>query len=306
MVHTMLQSDPDVMDELMKAQPISRLGRPEEVASAVLWLCSPGASGCEFAGDVVQTGEGADHWHAGDRVTGGRNGAFAEYVVADARHLLPTPAQLTDVEAATLPTALHTEYGALTVAGFTAGQSVLLTGGTSAIGLVGPQIAKALGASLVLTTTRDPAKEQRLLDLGATAVLVASDNLAQSIRQTTGGDGVDVVLDHIGGATFTAAINATATAGSIVNIGRLDCATTQVDLDTVSAHRLHVHGVSYSYGRPDDMAAVTAAVRNDILPALADGRIQPVVDATFTLDEAHAAAARVRSGDTFGKIVLTL
>ncbi|MEV0685183.1 alcohol dehydrogenase catalytic domain-containing protein [Nocardia sp. NPDC050378] len=127
-------------------------------------------AGFEYAGEVVELGDDVRAWQVGDHVMGSIPSSFAEYVVADQRFVLPRPDGLDPTVACALPTGLLTEHGALTVAGFTAGQSVLITGAATGIGLIGAQLAKALGAAEVIGTTRSAAKREMLEDVSSGGV----------------------------------------------------------------------------------------------------------------------------------------
>ena len=168
-------------------------------------------AGIELAGEVVAVGAAVTGVSAGDRVMGGSRGAYASFAVADYRHLLPVPDAMSWAEAAALPVGLSTEYDALvTQGGFAAGQSVLVLGGTSGVGLIGIQLAKALGASLVAATTTSPAKAGILAKAGADRVInTRTGQLADEISSATGTAGVDITLDHLGGQVLASAFAAT-------------------------------------------------------------------------------------------------
>ncbi|MFI6700819.1 zinc-binding alcohol dehydrogenase family protein [Streptomyces sp. NPDC050509] len=264
-------------------------------------------AGFEFAGEVTAVGDGVAVPAVGDRVMGTTPGSFAEYVRADHRHTLPVPGPLAYGTACALPTGLLTEHGALTAAGFRAGQSVLITGATSGIGLIGVQAARVLGASRIVATTRDPAKRDLLTEYGADTVVVTGEqDLTRAVSAATGGEGVDVALDHVGGATFAACLPATRAGGAVVNVGRLDGPASTLDLDALAYRRLRVRGVSFGFSRAAELGGVLAAAGRELLPAVADGRIRPVVDTTLTFDTAAEAAGRLRSHRAQGKIVLTV
>jgi len=220
---------------------------------------------------------------------------------------MPIPETLGYDKASALPTGLLTEHGALTRARFQAGQSVLITGATSGIGLIGVQMAKALGASLVIATTRSPAREALLQKAGADRVIGVDDqNLTQAVLDATGGEGVDVVLDHVGGQTFADCLPATRVDGHLVNIGRLDRAESTIDLDALSYRHLHVRGVSFGFTRPEALGHVITALTDKVLPAVADSRIRPVIDSVHSFGQAHEAADRMRGHQAHGKIILTV
>lgn len=267
----------------------------------------PYQAGYEFAGEVSAVGAGVTGFVVGERVMGTQPRSFAQYVRADHRHVLRIPGTAGYEEAASLPTGLLTEHGALGLGAFRAGQSVLITGATSAIGLLGVQIAKVLGASTVVGTTRTASKEALLASAGADVVVVGpGDDLTGEVLEATGGEGVDVVLDHVGGRLFAACLPATRVDGHLVNIGRLDRAESTINLDHLSYRHLHLRGVSFGFGRPAELGEVLAGLVPEVLPAVAEGRIRPVLDEVFPLARAAEALDRLRTGEALGKIVLAV
>ncbi|MEZ0494422.1 zinc-binding alcohol dehydrogenase family protein [Kineococcus sp. TBRC 1896] len=264
-------------------------------------------AGYEYAGEVAAVGAGAGHWRVGDPVMGSIPSSFAEFVVADHRFVVPRPAGLAPHEAVALPTGLLTEHGALTVAGFRPGQSVLVTGASTGIGLVGVQVAKALGASRVIGTTRSPDKRDLLTSVGVDDVVVTGEqDLTGAVLTATGGEGVDVVLDHVGGRVFADCLPATRHDGHVVNIGRLAGPASTVDLDALSYRHLSVHGVSFGFTRAQETAGVVAGLLPEVLPAVERGAVRPVLDRVFPVDRAGEIAAHVRSGRGTGKVVVAL
>ncbi|MEU9780698.1 zinc-binding dehydrogenase [Streptomyces phaeochromogenes] len=264
-------------------------------------------AGYEFAGEIAAVGDGVDTATVGQRVMGTTPASFAQYVLADHRHVLPVPDGLEPAEACALPTGLLTEHGALTTGGYQPGQSLLITGATSSIGLIGVQIARALGAGPIIATTRSAAKHDLLKQAGADAIVVTSEqDLTQAVLDATAGEGVDLTLDHVGGQTFAACLPATKVDGTVVNIGRLDTTAATIDLDALSYRHLRVHGVSFGFTRTAELGAVIAAAGRDLLPAVAGGRVRPLIDSTLSFDTADQAVTRLRSHRALGKIVLTV
>ncbi len=265
-------------------------------------------AGLELAGEVAVVGAGVEGFEVGDRVMGTTLGAFAPFALVDHRHVIPVSAALSWTDAAALPVGLTTEHDALvTQAGFEAGQHVLITGATSGVGLVGVQLAKALGASSVTATTTSPSKTDALLHAGADHVVDTTESrLSDSVAALTGGAGVDVTLDHVGGDLFAELLSATRSLGTIVNIGRLGGSSATVDLDQLAFRRLRVIGTTFSIRTAEERGQVFAALRADVLPALADGRILPIVDSVFTFDDAQFAADRAGSNEAIGKIVIEM
>ncbi|MEU4227776.1 zinc-binding dehydrogenase [Nonomuraea sp. NPDC026600] len=262
-------------------------------------------AGFEFAGQVAAVGDGVMGPAVGDQVMGVTLGAFAPYAIVDHRHVVPMPPSLDWTGAAALPVALATEHDALiTQGGFTAGQSVLVVGATSAIGLLAVQLAKAFGASQVIGTTSSAGKADAVKAAGADLVVnTATEDLAAAVGGATAGAGVDVVLDHVGGRLFADTFRAARIGGTIVNIGRLAGAESTIDLNDLAFRRLRVLGTTFSVRTPDELADVCAALVPDVVPAVADGRIRPVVDRVFPLDDAPAAIAYMRSYQAVGKVV---
>ncbi len=265
-------------------------------------------AGLELAGEVAVVGAGVVGFDVGDRVMGTTLGAFATFALVDHRHVVSVPASLSWTDAAALPVGLTTEHDALVTQGrFEAGQSVLITGATSGVGLVGVQLAKALGASIVIATTTSASKTEPLLAAGADHVVDTSvSRLSDSVAAMTDGTGVDVTLDHVGGELFADLLSATRPLGTIVNIGRLGGSAATVDLDLLAFRRLHVIGTTFSIRTADERGRVVAGLRAEVLPALVEGRIRPIVDSVFAFDDAEFAADRVRSNEAIGKVVIEM
>jgi NADPH:quinone reductase len=264
-------------------------------------------AGLELAGEVEGIGPDVDGVEAGDRVMAATLGSFAAFALVDHRHLMPVPSSLSWPEVASLPVGLSTEHDALRQAGFHAGDRVLVVGATSGVGMLGVQLAKALGAALVIATTTSPGKVGALRDVGADLVVdTTAGALPEAVLSATGGAGADVVIDHVGGASFGDLLPATRVRGTIVNVGRLGGPRASVDLDQLAFRRLRVQGTTFSIRSAEERADVYAAVTRDALPTVADGRVRPVVDTVVPLGDAQRAADRMRSNEAVGKIVLEL
>jgi NADPH2:quinone reductase len=264
-------------------------------------------AGYEFAGEIAAVGAGVSGLRVGERVFGTQPASFAQYVVSDARHVLRTPAGLDDVQAAALPTGLLTEHGFLALAGFREGQTVLITGATSSIGLIGVQVARVVGAGQVLATTRSVGRRGLLERVGAQVVIVTGEqDLTETVLEVTGGAGVDVVLDHVGGSTLAGAVPATRIDGHLVSIGRLGEAEAPLDLAALSSRQLTLHGVSFRFDRPVQLGEAMSALEQVVLPAVADGRIRAVVDGVSDFGQTGQVVERLRSGRVDGKTVLAV
>jgi NADPH:quinone reductase-like Zn-dependent oxidoreductase len=265
-------------------------------------------AGLEMAGEVAAVGPDVTWVAVGDRVCAAGLGAFGEYAVFDHRHAIAMPESLSWSDCAALPVGLATEHDALvTQAGFTPGNSVLIVGATSAIGLVAVQLAKAFGAGRVVATATSDAKRNALVGVGADVVVnTSTESLADTVLAATGGAGVDIVLDHVGGDLFAQTLGATRIGGTIVNIGRLGGPQATIDLNQLSFRRLRLLGTTFSVRTTDELADVCSALVPDVLPAVADERVRPVIDRVFAFDDAHKAADYLRSGQAIGKIVLNM
>jgi len=265
-------------------------------------------AGMELAGEVAVVGDGVEGFDIGDRVMGTTLGAFARFALVDHRHVVAVPASLAWTDAAALPVGLTTEHDALvTQAGFRPGQIVLVTGGSSGVGLVGVQLAKALGASRVIATTTSASKVDAVLGAGADHVVDTSrELLGTAVIALTDGVGVDVALDHVGGELVDELLAATRPLGTIVNIGRLGGSSATIDLDKLAFRRIRLIGTTFSIRTAEERGEVASALATEVLPALADGRIRPIVDSVFAFDDAHLAADRLRSNEAIGKIVLEM
>jgi NADPH:quinone reductase len=265
-------------------------------------------AGLELAGEVEAVGPEVADVAVGDRVMAASAGAFASFALVDHRYAVPVPRSLEWTDAAALPMGLSTEHDALvTQGGFTAGDRVLITGASSGVGMLGLQLARELGAALVVATTTSDAKRGALAATGADVVIdTGTENVPEVVRSATGGAGVDVVVDHVGGAQFGDLLPATRIRGTIVNVGRLAGRRSTIDLDQLSLRRLRVQGTTFSIRTAEERAEVYAALRPDVLPAVADGRVRPIVDRVFPFDEAQEAADHMRSNRAVGKIVLEM
>ncbi|OYX56708.1 MAG: NAD(P)H-quinone oxidoreductase [Brevundimonas subvibrioides] len=268
----------------------------------------PGASdimGLEVAGEVDQVGHEVTRWRAGDRVCallGG--GGYADYAVVDARHALPIPDALDFIQAAALPETVFTVYANVFEAGaLKAGETLLVHGATSGIGVTAIQMARAAGAR-VIATSRGAAKTAAALDLGADVSLDASaGNLESAIRDA---GGADVILDMVGAAYAEVNLNALKAGGRWVVIATLSGALAQVDLMRIMMKQATLTGSTLRRRPADEKARLAAAIEATVWPWVVSGLVRPPVEATFPLAETKLAHLRLEAGEHVGKIVLTV
>lgn len=262
-----------------------------------------GIAGFEFAGTISAVGEGVDPALVGTRVMGLTGGAFADVVVAHRRHVVAIPEGLTDEAAASLTTAVMTEQGALNAADVKEGDTVLITGATSGIGLMGIRLAKLRGAALVIATTRSEERKGILLDAGAD--LAVAGDYVDEVLEATGGEGVDIVLDHVGGEALGRAVDAARSGGLVLSVGRLAGDEGVVNLMTLARRHVTLRSVSYGFSDPEIIGEILDTLSDRVLPAFADGTLTPAIDSVHSFADAPGAFARLASGDGAGKVVLT-
>ena len=284
------------------------VNRPDIVQRLGHYPAPPGASdilGLEVAGEVDAVGEDVTRWRVGDRVCallGG--GGYADYAVVDARHALPVPDGLDYVQAAALPETAFTVFAnVFEGGGLKAGETLLIHGATSGIGVMAIQMAKAAGAR-VIATSRGAAKAEAARALGADISLDATNgDLLDAIKAA---GGADVVLDMVGADYAELNLNALKPGGRWVVIATLTGALAQIDLMRVMLKRIVLTGSTLRSRPADEKARLAAAVEQTVWPWVASGAVQAQVQATFPLDQAAAAHQRLEAGDHVGKIVLTL
>jgi len=261
--------------------------------------------GLEVAGEVVALGAGARRWTVGDQVTallGG--GGYAEYAAVDGRHALPTPKGLSAVEAAGLPETVFTVFTNIFEGGrLEAGETLMVHGATSGIGVMAIQMGKAAGAK-VIATGRGADKAKEALALGADRAVDASAEDFVAVAKAEGG--VDVVLDMVGGDYFAKNLEALNTGGRIVMIATLGGAAVEVNLGRIMQKRAVLTGSTLRPRDADEKARLAAEVERVVWPWVEAGKIRTIVDATFPLAEAGRAHARIDASDHLGKIVLTV
>lgn len=263
-------------------------------------------AGLEAAGEVLAVGEGVTGFAVGDRVMGMPSGAYAEQVLLHHRLAMRVPPALSWAEAAALPVALFTAHDALvTQARLQPGETVLVQGAATGVGLVAIQIARLMGAGQVLGTSRSADKLARLARFGLdVAIDTAGGSFADRVLEATGGRGVDVILDFVGGSAAAGHLACAALAARWIQIGRVGGARAEIDLNELSRKRLQLIGVTFRTRDLDQFAAVVAAAGRDLGEAIAARRLVSPVDRTWPLEQAAEAQAFLRANAQLGKLVL--
>lgn len=269
----------------------------------------PGASdipGLEVSGRVVARGPGARRYAEGDAVCAlVAGGGYAEYCAAPEAQTLPAPAALSLRDAAALPETCFTVWTNLFErARLKAGERLLVHGGSSGIGTTAIQIATALGATVV-ATAGSAEKCAACERLGAErAIDYRAEDFVAVVKELTGGEGVDVVLDMVGGAYVQRNIDALRTEGRLAQIAFLEGAKCRIDLMPLMRKRLTLTGSTL---RPQSVASkgrIAAALEATVWPLVEAGRVRPVIDGCFPLEQARRAHARMEGGAHIGKILL--
>jgi NADPH2:quinone reductase len=264
--------------------------------------------GLEIAGTIASLGTGVSQWKAGDPVCAlVAGGGYAEYCPAPAVQCLPVPKDLTMAQAASLPETFFTVWVNVFDRGRLApGESLLVQGGSSGIGVTAIQMAKAFG-NKVYATAGSPQKCTACVELGAQrAINYKTEDFVQVIRQETGGRGVDVILDMVGGDYVERELKCLAEEGRLCLIASLGGAKGTIVIPELTRLRLTVTGSTLRPRPVEFKGAVARNLREKVWPLIESGRIKPVLYRTFPFEQAAAAHALMESGEHIGKIVLTL
>jgi NADPH2:quinone reductase len=268
---------------------------------------SPDIPGLEIAGTVIEAGANVTRWKTGDKicalVTGG---GYAEYCNVPEGQCLPIPGNLSFIEAASLPETFFTVWSNVFDRGaLKKGESLLVHGGSSGIGVAAIQMAKALGSTVFVTAGTEE-KCRFCESLGAAkAVNYKTENFAEVIKQITNGKGVDVILDMIGGDYTSNNIKSLAYDGRLVLINMMMGKDVQVDLSLVMMKRLTITGSTLRARDAAFKAGIAQKLEKNIWPLLASERIKPIINKVFQASEAAEAHRLMESSEHIGKIVLS-
>jgi len=264
--------------------------------------------GMEWAGEIAEVGPDAKGVRPGDKVMGSGSAAFAEYTLADHGRLFHTPSNMNFEEAATLPVALATMHNAVVTNGaLQPGQSVLIQGASSGVGLMALQIAKLKGANIVIGSSTDPTRRARLNEFGADLAVDSSDpGWVDQVLKATGGEGVDLIVDQVSGKVANQNLAATRVKGRIVNVGRLGGTHADFNFDLHAARRIQYIGVTFRTRSIEEIREIFDEVRKDIWPAVEARKLQLPIDKVFAFNDIGKAFEHMEANRHFGKIVVTL
>jgi NADPH2:quinone reductase len=266
------------------------------------------AVGIEWAGEVAETGAEVKEYLPGDRVMCSGTGGYAEYAVSDWGRVNRMPGGMSFEQAATLPVSLMTLHNALMTAGrMAAGDTVMIQGASSGVGLMGLQIARLKGAKLVIGTSTNDERRARLKEFGADLVVDTRESgWPEQVLQATDGKGVNLVVDMLSGPVVAQTMQATAVLGRIVNVGRLAGTKAEFDFDLHALRRIDYIGVTFRTRTLDEVREISRRMRADLWDAVAAGKLSLPIDQRFPLDQAVEAQGHMRANKHFGKILLTM
>ncbi|HEX7250299.1 MAG TPA: zinc-binding dehydrogenase [Burkholderiales bacterium] len=273
------------------------LNRGEFIVGGLTKAGAAKPAGQEAAGEVVGTGQ---------RVMGRCPGAFAEYALMDAREVISVPENLSWEEAASVPLTFTVVHDMLIAqGGLKSGEALLVTGVSSGVGVAALQAGKALGAK-VIGTSGSPQKLESLKKHGLdVAIPTRKGDFSKIVLDSTDGKGANLAINTVGGSMFAELVRAAAFEGRIAIVGYVDgVLKSEFDLEAVHVKRLRIFGVSNKQRNAEQRATSVAGFKADLLPLIASGRIKPIVDKVFALDELEAAKAFMESDAQVGKIVV--
>ena len=268
---------------------------------------NPARAGTEFAGEISAVGDGVSAWQPGHRVMGRAVGSYAKSVIAHQRALMKIPDGMSWAEAASIPNVFVTAHDALvTNAAVRPGESVMVTAGPSGVGTAAIQIARHVGANPVIATTRTPGKADALRALGAHEVVDTRDagKWVDAVMRATGGRGVDVIIDHVGGPMLADNIRVLALRARLVSVGRNAGRVGDCDLDEIARKRASIIGVTFRTRTPEESLACSERFTAHLLDAVTKGALKPVLDRTFPFEQLTDAHKYMLSDTQTGKIVL--
>jgi NADPH:quinone reductase len=265
--------------------------------------------GIECSGEVAEIGAEVQGVKAGDRVMCSTRGTYAEYTVADWGRVSVIPGNnMSWEQAATFPSALGTMHDAIvTNARLQPGESIIIQGASSGVGIMGMQIAKLKGAKLVIGTSTNDARRAKLKEYGADlAIDTRKPNWSEDVLEATGGKGVNVIIDMVSASVANENMKAAAVLGRIVNVGRLGGGRGEFDFNLHANRRIAYIGVTHQTRSQDELRAEVRNMRADIWDAVTAGKLAIPIDRVFKLDDAEAAQAHMRTNAHFGKIVMVV
>ena len=262
--------------------------------------------GVEWSGVVEAVGPDITDLSPGDRVMGSSPSAFAEYVCVHVANVLPIPEAMSFEEAACFPVGLRTMHNAIVTAGaLQPGQTVLIQGASSGVGILGLQIAKAMGARQVIGSSTDLGRRGRLADYGCDLAIDSGDTgWVDQVLEYTQGQGVDLIVDQVSGALVNPNMRAAKVLGRIVNVGRLGGTRSEFNADLHALRRIHYLGVTFRTRTLDEIGEINRRANADLTGPLSEGKLKMPIDEVFAFAQVEQAMGKMARNQHFGKIVL--
>jgi NADPH2:quinone reductase len=296
-------------DEILIKVTAAGVNRPDVAQRSGSYPPPPGASdlpGLEIAGEVVAVGSDAKKHKIGDKVMSlVAGGGYAQYCIAQDAQAITVPSTLSMIEAGAVAETLMTVWhNVFERGGLKSGETLLIHGGSSGIGTMAIQLAKAFGAK-VIVTVGSKEKADACLKLGADhAINYKTQDFVTEVKTATGGKGVEVILDMVGGEYVDRNYDAAAVDGRIVQIALLGGGKATINVGKLMVKRLNHTGSTLRPRSNADKAAMVAAIEAKVMPLFREGRIKPLMDSSFPLEKAADAHRRMETSEHIGKIVL--
>ena len=295
-------------EEVLVAVTGAALNRADLLQRMGLYPGPPGEHeipGMEYAGRVAALGERVTAWSEGDEVMGiVGGGAYAELVCAHERQVLPVPPELGLADAAAVPEVFLTAYDALVVqGGLTSGRTALVHAGASGVGTAAIQLARSIGARIVVTASTGKVEACRAL--GADLVVdYTREDFVEAVEAFTGGDGVDVVLDVIGGDYVDRNLRCARVTGRVIQVGLMGSGVAEVSVGLLLQKRLQLIGTLLRPRPLEEKIAATQRFRAEVLPRFTDRSLRPVIDSRYALADVAEAHRRMEANENVGKLLL--
>ena len=265
--------------------------------------------GMEFSGEIVKCGENVKNLSIGDRVMCSGASAWAEYAIADHGRAIKIPDNNMDfITSSSLPIALATMHNAIvTIGNFVKGQTILIQGASSGVGLMGLQLAKHLGAKLVIGTSTKIEKFRRLKSIGADLVVNSKDtNWVEEVLRSTNNEGVDLIIDQLSGYTINENMKASKVKGIIVNVGRLAGGNAEFNCDLHALRRINYRGVTFRTRSISEIRDVYSRMWADCSDLVSKGKLSLPVDKVYQFNDVEGALSCMRDNEHFGKLILKI
>jgi NADPH2:quinone reductase len=263
--------------------------------------------GIEFAGTIEALGDGVVGWHVGDEVMARAGGGFAQYALASVGSLIKKPARLSWSEAGCVPNVFITAHDALMSGALHKGECVMVTAGSSGVGVTAIQMAQYLGAKTVIATTRSTKKVAALKALGADHVINTSEaDWPELVKTLTQGAGVNLIIDQVGSTMLEGNLEVLALQGRLITVGRNAGSTASLNLDELARKNARIIGRTFRTRTLEETQACSAHFVKDVWAGLDSGAVKPILSTTFSWTDLQAAQDYLMGNEQMGKIAIDI